>query len=307
MQAMSQDRVVSPAREDSGEVLAYFAAPVALDLGRVSQRIRDIVGELGRSEIVPDNNELVAAPILHLFLRDGKLLRPMLVLLSARAVRPADAASDALVRAAAAVEILHTASLAHDDIVDASVSRRGSPSLHTTFGNGTAVLVGDLFYARFFQEISGLRETDSSVRQQLLDRFLEATARMCQGEILEEGIRSSGRSATLDEYLGITEAKTASLISACCMAGAIIGGAPPDAVAAMSEYGRALGLLFQIADDLSDGDAAFSSAIALREKAGIAAEAALAALDGMDACAAAAKLRELPEFLRARAMREAAP
>jgi hypothetical protein len=111
----------------------------------------------------------------------------------------------------------------------------------------------------------------------------------------------------MEEYLGITEAKTALLISACCKAGALIGGAPPQVVRALAEYGRALGLLFQIADDLSDGDAAFPSEFILREKAQVTAGGAVAALDVIGMGAAAVMLRELPRFLLTRAMREAAP
>jgi geranylgeranyl pyrophosphate synthase len=295
-------------RQEPDDALRHFAAPVAQDLDRVAERIREILGELERSEIVPvGSDELISAPVLHLFLRKGKLLRPMLVLLCARATGRPGAQSRALVRAAAAVEILHTASLAHDDIVDSSESRRGLPSLHAAYGSAAAVLVGDLFYARFFQEISGLPETTLLVRHDLLDTFLAVTARMCQGEILEEGIRSAGREATREEYLGITEAKTASLVSACCRAGALIGGASSEAVAALSNYGRDLGLLFQMADDVSDGDAACPSEIFLREKARAATEAALSSLHGIGAGPAAMKLRELAGFLLAHVMTGAVP
>ena len=294
--------------QEAGDALQRFAAPVADDLGRVSQRIGDILEEVGRTEIVPGMSEaLLRAPVLHLFLREGKLLRPLLVLLAGRGTGRMGKADEMLIRAAAAVEILHTASLAHDDIVDSSDIRRGSPSLHAAYGSATAVLVGDLFYARFFQEISSLQEAGAHVRQELLDTFLAVTARMCQGEILEEMIRSAGLSATMEEYMGITEAKTAELVSACCKAGALIGGAPPQVVRALSDYGRALGLLFQIADDLSDGDAALASPLILREKAQLTAEAAVASLDVIGTSAAALMLRELPGFLLARAMPEAAP
>src|SRR5208282_2668503 len=108
--------------------------------------------------------------VRHLFLTGGKLLRPLLVLLAARAageLRPA--ASPAVVRAAAAVELIHTASLAHDDMVDGSDRRRGVPSLHVAFGATTAVLIGDLFYSRFFQEIAVLPGTGPGLRVRLLE------------------------------------------------------------------------------------------------------------------------------------------
>ncbi len=280
------------------EAFLRFAVPVAGGLARVSKRIHDILEELGRTEIVSARSEeLIRAPVLHLFLRDGKLMRPLLVLLSAGGAGGDTDTAEPLVRAAAAVEILHTASLAHDDIVDGSASRRGSASLHAKYGTSTAVLVGDLFYARFFQEIASLQGASADVRNELLRIFLAVTARMCQGEIIEEGIRAAGRSATMEEYLGITEAKTASLVSACCKAGAMLGGASTPAVSAMADYGRELGLLFQVADDLRDGDAAYPAEIALREMARARAEAAVTALDMIGTSAAAAMLREIPGYL----------
>jgi geranylgeranyl pyrophosphate synthase len=148
MPANGKVRIFFPPQpwQEAGDALRHFSAPVSEDLLRVAKRIRDILEELGRTEIVSGESEqLLRAPVLHLFMRDGKLLRPMLVLLSARGTAQAESDGETLVRAAAAVEILHTASLAHDDIVDASESRRGSPSLHAAYGNATAVLVGDLF------------------------------------------------------------------------------------------------------------------------------------------------------------------
>ena len=204
----------------------------------------------------------------HLFLSGGKLLRPLLVLLAARAVgEVGPASSPAVVRAAAAVELIHTASLAHDDMVDASSRRRGVPSLHVAFGTTTAVLIGDLFYSRFFQEIAVLPGTGPALRVRLLEMFLGVTARMCEGEILEEQIRVEGTEPSFEAYLHITETKTADLVSASCQAGALLNGAADPVVEALAGYGGALGLLFQIADDLADGDAAFSDRPLLEIKA----------------------------------------
>jgi heptaprenyl diphosphate synthase len=275
---------------------------VAQDLARVTQRIKVVLDEMGSTAIVTGGNQqLLQAPVFHLFLGEGKLLRPILMLLASRASGGADSAEEPLIHAAAAAEILHTASLAHDDIVDGSESRRGSRSLHAAYGSSVAVLVGDLFYARFFQEISGLRGTDAEVRRELMDTFLAVTARMCQGEILEDAIRSDGRSASLEEYLGICEAKTAGLVSACCRAGALLCGAPRHAVSSMADYGQALGLLFQIADDVSDGDAAFPFQAVMRGKAREYADTAAAALAKLEKFPAAVMLRELCGHLLARA------
>jgi heptaprenyl diphosphate synthase len=208
-------------------------------------------------------------------------------------------ASGAVVRAAAAVELIHTASLAHDDMVDSAQVRRGAPSLHVAFGPTTAVLIGDLLYSRFFQELAALPGTGSGLRVLLLDSFLAVTARMCEGEILEVQLKAEGITPSFEQYLHITETKTADLVSACCSAGALLNGASQRAVGALAGYGRSLGLLFQIADDLADGDAAFTNRSLLAIKADECrrgAETHLSALPDNDATAA---LRELPGHILA--------
>jgi octaprenyl-diphosphate synthase len=240
--------------------LERFAAPVRAEFEQAGQRLEELLSAVTRNSALPDQYaRYVEPPVRHLFQSGGKLLRPLLVLLAARAageIRPA--ASPAVVRAAAAVELIHTASLAHDDMVDASAERRGVPSLHVAYGATTAVLIGDLFYSRFFQEIAALPGTGPALRVRLLEMFLGVTARMCEGEILEEQFRADGAEPSFEAYLHITETKTADLVSACCSAGALLNGAPETVVEAVAGFGRALGLLFQIADDLADGDAAFT-------------------------------------------------
>ena len=235
------------------------------------------------------------APRRHLFLSGGKLLRPLLLLLAARSVgeiRPSAAA--AIVRSAAAVELLHTASLAHDDMVDASDWRRGVPSIHRAFGATTAILIGDLFYSRFFQEIAVLPGTGPALRVRLLETFLGVTARMCEGEILEEQMRADGAEPSFEAYLHITETKTADLVSACCRAGALLNGAAEPVAEACAGYGRALGLLFQIADDLADGDAAFTDRQLLAIKADECRRAAEAFVSSLPRSDASSTLAGLP-------------
>ncbi len=250
--------------------LERFSAPIRAELDDARQRLDEILSLIARNSALRDQYaRYVDPPVRHLFLAGGKLLRPLLVLLSARAAGGiAPPGSPAVVRAAAAVELIHTASLVHDDIVDASDRRRDAPSLHAAYGPNTAVLVGDLLYSRFFQELAGLPGAGPAIRLRLLETFLAVTARMCEGEILEEQMRADGREPTFEEYLHITETKTADLVSACCRAGALLNRAPEGTVEALAGYGRALGLLFQIADDLADGDAAFRNRALLAMKAG---------------------------------------
>jgi octaprenyl-diphosphate synthase len=283
--------------------LERFAGPVLEELEAVEQRIDSLLSTLSRgSAYAPLYARYVQPPVRHLFRTGGKLLRPLLILLSARTAG-LEEPTTALIAAAAAVELIHTASLAHDDMIDESDSRRGAPSLHREYGSTTAVLVGDLLYARFFREIAALPGSSPSVRLRLLDVFLGVTARMCEGEILEEQLRADGRRPTLDLYLHVTETKTADLVSACCLAGAILGGADEGLAGTLGGFGRALGLLFQVADDLVDGDAPIEDRSLLADKAEDyrrTAEALLLALPRNDASRA---LAEMPYFILASAPR----
>ncbi|MGA2380294.1 MAG: polyprenyl synthetase family protein [Spirochaetia bacterium] len=276
--------------------LERFSAPIRAEFEEAGQRLDDLLSAITRNSALPDlYARYVDPPVRHLFLAGGKLLRPLLVLLSARAVgelAPTD--SPAVVRAAAAVELIHTASLAHDDLVDSSCERRGVPSLHAAFSPTTAVLIGDLFYSRFFQELAGLPGTSPGIRVRLLDTFLAVTARMCEGEILEEQMKADGREPSFEEYLHVTGTKTADLVSACCRAGALLNGAQEGAVEALAGYGGALGLLFQIADDLADGDAAFTNRPLLAMKADECSRTAESLISVLPRNEASAALRELP-------------
>jgi octaprenyl-diphosphate synthase len=276
--------------------LERFTASIRTQFEEAGQRLEALVSGLSRGSAFPDQYaRYVAPPVRHLFLSGGKLLRPLLLLLSARAVGEiTPRSSAALVRAAAAVELLHTASLAHDDMVDLSAERRGVPSLHRAFGTSTAILVGDLFYARFFQELATLPGVSPALRVRVLDSFLEVTARMCEGEILEEQIRSDGAAPSFEEYLHITDTKTASLLAACCRAGALLNFAADPVAEALAGYGRSLGLLFQIADDLADGDAAYGDRARLEQKAEQCRSSAGAFLRHLPRNAATATLAEIP-------------
>jgi len=161
------------------------------------------------------------------------------------------------------------------------------------------VLIGDLFYSRFFQELVVLPGTSAGLRIRLLERFLAVTARMCEGEILEAQLKAEGIAPSFEQYLHITETKTADLVSASCRAGALLNGAPQGTVEALAEYGRALGLLFQIADDLADGDAAFENRGLLTIKADECRQAAESLLSGLPGNGATAALRELPGHILA--------
>ncbi|MEX2442457.1 MAG: polyprenyl synthetase family protein [Alkalispirochaeta sp.] len=195
----------------------------------------------------------------HSFKTHGKRLRPALMIFSAYA-----AATQALpdkktvVKLATAVEIIHTASLVHDDVIDESIFRRGRFSTNARYGNKLAVLSGDILLTQFYTIVSGLTELSASTRFALLDLLMTVTRRMCFGEVYEERIRAGKMKVDFDLYIDTIENKTASLMSGCCEAGGIVAEATEDHIQALIDFGRHIGMAYQLLDDLADKDAVFS-------------------------------------------------
>lgn len=184
----------------------------------------------------------------HLVSAGGKRLRPMLTLAAARMCGYEGTHH---IKLAATVEFIHTATLLHDDVVDESGQRRGRPTANLLWDNKSSVLVGDYLFSRSFQ----LMVETGSLR--VLDILANASATIAEGEVLQ--LTAASDLAT-DEgvYTQIVRGKTAALFSAATQVGGVIAGAPEDRVQALFDYGDALGIAFQIADDLLDyqGDAA---------------------------------------------------
>jgi len=172
----------------------------------------------------------------------GKRLRPALVLLTARACGYEGQHHCTL---AAVVEMIHTATLLHDDVVDESKLRRGHATANATFGNAASVLVGDFLYSRAFQLMVGV----GSVR--VLEILSQATNVIAEGEVLQ--LMNSGN-PDLDEttYLSVIRRKTAKLFEAAAELGAVLGGVTPEREAALARYGMHLGTSFQLVDDVLD-------------------------------------------------------
>ena len=172
----------------------------------------------------------------------GKRLRPALVLLAARAC---GYEGDNHYTLAAVIEMIHTATLLHDDVVDESKLRRGHATANATFGNAASVLVGDFLYSRAFQLMVGV----GSVR--VLEILSEATNVIAEGEVMQ--LMNSGN-PNLDEsgYLTVIQRKTAKLFEAAAQLGAVLGGAPPEREDALARYGMHLGTSFQLVDDVLD-------------------------------------------------------
>jgi octaprenyl-diphosphate synthase len=172
----------------------------------------------------------------------GKRLRPILVLLSGKLFGPA---TPTTVRMAAVVEMIHTATLVHDDVIDMAKTRRGRPSINVVWGNHTSVLAGDWLYMQAFQV--ALRERSFPV----LDLLIELTQRMVEGELLQlDYIGKIGVSEV--DYMELIDRKTASLFAACARLGAITSGASETDVQRLGEYAWNLGIAFQLIDDVLD-------------------------------------------------------
>jgi octaprenyl-diphosphate synthase len=213
--------------------LQSLYAPVAAELLEAEQILRDEM----HSEY-PYVDELVRYGVM----LGGKRLRPALLLLAAKAVGPVVRSHFVL---SAVVEMIHTATLVHDDVLDEAVTRRRLATVNSRWDNEASVLLGDFLFTHAFYLASTL-ETTYACRT--LGR---ATNIVCEGELRQKGSRGDF-SLTEAEYIQIVEAKTAELCACACRLGAHYAGGDESTVEALTRYGRALGIAFQIADDLLD-------------------------------------------------------
>jgi octaprenyl-diphosphate synthase len=172
----------------------------------------------------------------------GKRLRPILVLLASRLV---GGVTDGAIRMAAVVEMIHTATLVHDDVIDIAETRRGRPSPNTIWGNHTCVLAGDWLYMQAFQ--MAVRERNFRV----LDLLVGLTQMMVEGELSQ--LERIGRIDISEaDYMELVDRKTASLFSACARLGVLMGGADEATEARLGEFSWNLGIAFQLVDDVLD-------------------------------------------------------
>ena len=192
----------------------------------------------------------------------GKRLRPILVLLSAKLFGEVN---ERTLRAATFVEMMHSATLIHDDVVDDADQRRGKASVKAQFGNHSAVLAGDYLLAKAILLFSNLKDID------ILNEMLRTAAAMSEGELLQNATRSLSPSKGRDKeveayrnrpfdklrdlnYLDIITRKTATLLRSCCVAGALSVDATQEQVQQMADFGINFGILFQLRDDMLDGE-----------------------------------------------------
>src|SRR5207244_7736459 len=171
----------------------------------------------------------------------GKRIRPALLLLSSKLFNYQGRGA---IRLGAVVEIIHTATLVHDDIIDEAQIRRGRPAANTQWGNSKCVLAGDWLYMQAFK----IAVQERNFR--ILDVLIELTQQMVEGELLQ--MEKLGKLISLQEHLDLIYRKTACLFSVCMRVGGILGGATALEEERLGQYGRQLGLAFKIVDDVLD-------------------------------------------------------
>ncbi len=211
--------------------------------------LTEIAHEIAQVEAVLEEQvgsriALVESVCAHTLRAGGKRLRPALVTLAAKATgRTFDA--DRAHRLGACMEMIHMATLIHDDVIDGADTRRGKPTASAVYGSTAAILSGDVLLARAMAILAA--DGDLGIIRLVSGAVVE----LAEGEVAE--LESRGRlDLTASEHFQILRMKTASFIEACCRAGAKVAGAPEDEEAALGQYGHHIGMAFQIVDDLLD-------------------------------------------------------
>lgn len=224
LSALPKTTIVSPA-----DVAALIEDEMRVMEARLAERLESPIGAIPQ----------VGA---HLLGAGGKRLRPMLAVLAARAT---DAPLDHGVAVGCAAELIHTATLYHDDVVDDGRVRRGRPAARMVFGNGVVVLVGDFCLARALETVALTGSLP------MVQSLASTVTEMAEGEVAQLE-RAGNPDATVDDYFRVIDRKTASLIAWCARVGGSVDLVRPKLAAPLERYGRALGRAFQIADDVLD-------------------------------------------------------
>jgi heptaprenyl diphosphate synthase len=223
----------------SRRVIPGLEAPDPVLEGDIRRRLEDVESALEKA--VRAESEMLAETASYLLAAGGKRFRPMLVLLSGYFGDPSD---PRLIPGSVAIELVHAATLYHDDVIDEAESRHGVPSVNSRWDNTVAILTGDYLFARA-SEISTELGTDVCA---LLARTI---ATLCDGQIRE--VEAAGRVGQSEAaYLEIIRRKTGALIATSCRLGGVLSDAPTAYLDVLEEFGEALGLAFQLSDDIMD-------------------------------------------------------
>ncbi|HCD77068.1 MAG TPA: octaprenyl-diphosphate synthase [Prevotella sp.] len=213
-------------------------------ISRIKQPIESELSDFNElfNEALSHTDGLLSQALAYIRQRTGKRMRPMLILLMARNY---GSVSEVTQHAAVGLELLHTASLVHDDVVDESEERRGQASVNATYDNKVAVLVGDYLLSTALLHVAYTRNTD-------IVRYLAELGRtLASGEILQLS-NISNEKISEDVYYQVIKQKTAALFEACCAIGALSAGASEEDIELAKLFGQNLGIIFQIRDDIFD-------------------------------------------------------
>lgn len=217
---------------------AHWPEPVCLTIsGQLGDVEKALQGALQTSHV-----GLIKDASSHIVTNGGKRLRPALAILSSKIC---GYSGENVVHLGAAIELIHTASIIHDDVLDSAELRRGVPAANAKWGNHLSILVGDYCLSLASQMLS------NHTTMRVISILTDAATKTTEGEVLEV-INDSNISIDVDTYLNIIRLKTAYLIAASCEAGSSLAEAPPKLTSALRDYGMNLGMAFQITDDILD-------------------------------------------------------
>jgi len=220
--------------------LEQIYQPIEDDLKTVEDFLASAIKESKNQSILAMSNFLLESP--------GKRIRPALVILSEKAASLGSNSTcnrDELIKIGTAVELIHMASLIHDDVLDEAMMRRGKPSINARWGDDVSIALGDYIYSKAFELIGKCKNPD------VFACISEAIYVMCEGELIQVCQRDN-LDLSKNSYMVIIKKKTASLFAACCHAGSIIGNHSRAIQAALKEFGLNFGIAFQIMDDCKD-------------------------------------------------------
>ncbi len=214
--------------------------PIANDLKKVEYFLESSIKESRNQSILAMSGSLLAS--------GGKRLRPALVILSEKAAaagKNSNCNHDDLIKLATAVELIHIASLIHDDVLDGATMRRSKPSINARLGDDVSIVFGDYIYSKAFELIGKCRNPD------VFECISQAIYVMCEGELIQVSQRGN-LNLSKENYITIVRKKTASLFAACCHSGTILGNHSQVLQTTLKEFGLNFGIAFQIIDDCKD-------------------------------------------------------
>ena len=247
--------------------------PIQGDLNRVQALLQSEIERAVERGRLGANDTFTKKAIAYLLQKPGKHLRPALALFASHSAAGGLAVGngqlpEAAIQLAAAVELIHSASLVHDDIIDEAQKRRSILSVHRKYGIKIAILVGDVMFTQAFSMVAALPEVDDSTKIRLYTALSDMTKRMCYGEIFEQNALQSNVEISRDDYLRVIEYKTALLMSAASRCGATVMLGSENEIESLADYGLHFGYAYQLVDDFNDKDGIFRQRDNLRIMAG---------------------------------------